>query len=417
MRILAVVYSFPPLLVPAALCYLKLVLGLRENGVEVEILEVDPRSFLAPDEGLLDPAVNAKVPADLARYPVWSLERSLAARVGKRILGKTTFGMRHFEPRKREWVGPALRRLRRMDLGRYDAVLTCSQPHVNHLIGLRLKALTRLPWIAYFSDPWARNPYARFANPRVADYHRALEAEVLRAADRVLYTSEEMLRLSTENQTAVPPGKYGVLPHAFVPEWYGPPAPLAPAAKPVRLVHTGHFYGPRSPAPLLRALHRLHQRRDLTGQLRVDSYGLFPAAEREVLVRDGLGEIVGIHPVVPYLDSLALMRRHDLLLTVDAKLTQMSESVFLPSKLVDYFGAGRPLIALTPARGTSARVVREVGGVVCDVADEAAIERALERLLEEGPPPPPAPAAVRPYHYLEVGARLAKQLAELARLR
>ena len=55
MRILAIVYCFPPLLVPAALCYLKLVLGLRAKGAEVEILAIDPRSFLAPGPGLLDP--------------------------------------------------------------------------------------------------------------------------------------------------------------------------------------------------------------------------------------------------------------------------------------------------------------------------------------------------------------------------
>jgi glycosyltransferase involved in cell wall biosynthesis len=413
MRILAVVYCFPPLLVPAALCYLKLVLGLRQNGVEVEILEIDPRSFLPPGPVLLDPAINRKVPADLVRHAVWSPERSPLVRLGKRLLRSTALGMRYYEPKKREWVAPALRRLRRLDLGRYDAVLTCSQLHVNHLIGLRLKATTRLPWVAYFSDPWARNPYARFANPRVAAYHRALETQVLRAADRVLYTCDEMLHLAEEDQAAVLQGKAGVLPHSYVPEWFGPPVTEPSPALPIRLLHTGHFYGPRSPAPLLRALHRLHQRRDLTGRLRIDSYGSFPAADREALVRNGLGEIVRIHDTVPYLDSLALMRRQDLLLTIDAKLTQMSESVFLPSKLVDYLGAGKPLLAVTPSRGASARVVREVGGVVCDVADEAEIEAALERLLDEGPPPPPAAAAVQPYHYREVGAQLVAMLKEI----
>jgi glycosyltransferase involved in cell wall biosynthesis len=400
-------------LVPGALRCLKLALGLRENGVEVEILEIDPRSFLPPGPVLLDLAINQKVPADLARHAVWSQERNPLLRLGKRLLGSTAFGMRYFEPKKREWISPALRCLRRLDLGRYDAVLTCSQPHVNHLIGLRLKATTGLPWIAYFSDPWARNPYARYANRRVAEYHRALEAEVLQAADRVLYTSEETLRLEGEDHAPVLRGKVAVLPHSFVPEWFGPPVVESPPARPIRILHTGHFYGPRSPAPLLRALHRLHQRRDLTGQLRINSYGSFPAADREALARDGLGDIVQIHDVVPYLDSLALMQRHDLLLIIDAKLTQTSESVFLPSKLVDYLGSGKPLLAVTPSRGTSARVVREVGGVVCDVADEAEIEAALERLLDEGPPPPPAPAAVQPYHYREVGARLVAQLTEI----
>ena len=38
MRVLAVVYCFPPLLVPAAICYMKLLMGLQRSGVEVEIV-------------------------------------------------------------------------------------------------------------------------------------------------------------------------------------------------------------------------------------------------------------------------------------------------------------------------------------------------------------------------------------------
>jgi glycosyltransferase involved in cell wall biosynthesis len=408
-RILAIVYCFPPLLVPAALCYLKLVLGLRARGAEVEVLAIDPRSFLAPGAGLEDPAIMRVIPDDLVQLTVWSPEANRVVRVFKRLLRTTPLGMRFFEPKKREWVAPALRRLNRVDLGRYDIVLTCSQPHTNHLVGLRLKERERIPWIAYFSDPWSRNPYARFANQRVADYHRSLETKVLATADRVLFTSDEMLRLAAEDHAAELKGKAGVLPHSFVPQWYGPARESSQSSGrpgPMRVLHTGHFYGPRSPAPLLRALSRLQQRRDLVGRLEIDSYGSFPDRDREDLARNGLDRVVRVHPVIPYLDSLELMRQHDLLLLVDAKLTQTAESVFLPSKLVDYLGSGTPVMAVTPVPGTTARVVAETGGIVCDIEKEDAIEEALSRLLDEGPPPPPEPAAVRPYHYEEVSGRL-----------
>ena len=47
MRILAVLYCYPPLLVPASICYLKLILGLRSQGVDVHILTITPDSFVA----------------------------------------------------------------------------------------------------------------------------------------------------------------------------------------------------------------------------------------------------------------------------------------------------------------------------------------------------------------------------------
>lgn len=401
MRILAVVYCFPPLLVPAAMCYLKLVLGLRARGAEVEVLGIDPRSFMAPGPGLLDESLTRLVPDDLVQHRVRSPETHPAVRLAKRLIGTTPLGIRWFEPRKREWTGPGFRRLRRLDPSRYDVILTCSQPHANHLLGLEMKRRFGRPWVAYFSDPWARNPYARFATPRVAAHHRRLERQVLEAADHVLFTSAEMERLAREDHEDILAGKSGVLPHAFVPDWYGPPK--APArAGPVRVLHTGHFYGPRSPAPLVRALVRLHRRKPLDDRLRLESYGTFPEEETETLRREGLSGVVGVYPVIPYLESLTLMRRHDVLLLVDAKLGRAGESVFLPSKLVDYLGSGTPVLAVTPQPGTTARVVSETGGRVADVEDEAAIEAALEEVVEAGGLPAPDSERVRPYHYEQV---------------
>jgi hypothetical protein len=96
-----------------------------------------------------------------------------------------------------------------------------------------------------------------------------------------------------------------------------------------------------------------------------------------------LEEVVRIRPVVPYRRSLQLMTDYDALLLVDAPLIRARESVFLPSKLVDYLGSGTPIIALTPLRGSSARVVTTTGGLVCDVADDAEIERLFRPMQQK----------------------------------
>jgi len=228
----------------------------------------------------------------------------------------------------------------------------------------------------------------------------------------VLFTSVEMQRLAETDHGDILPAKAGVLPHAYIPDWYGPPAPARPPG-PVRLLHTGHFYGPRSPAPLLQALSRMHRRNPLDERLRLESYGMFPEAEMDRVRSEGLDRVVRVHPVIPYLDSLALMRRHDALLLVDAKLSQAAESVFLPSKLVDYLGAGTPVLAVTPVPGTTARVVAETGGTVADIGNDAAIEAALERLLAPGGLPAPDPDTVLRYHYERVADAF---LAEAARI-
>ena len=54
------------------------------------------------------------------------------------------------------------------------------------------------------------------------------------------------------------------------------------------------------------------------------------------------------------------MLEADMLLILDAPF---DISVFFPSKLVDYIGAQKPILAITP-EGSCADIVREVGGLV-----------------------------------------------------
>jgi len=418
MRVLAILYCYPPLLVPAAICYLKLVLGLRQHGVEVEIVTITAESFSAPGGTVMrDTALARVAPPGVVEHRFASPETSLGVRLLKRLDRRRRFVYRFLEPKKREWLWPAGRALRRQDLGRFDVVLSCSQPHANHLLGMDLQRRAGLPWVAYFSDPWSDNPYAMFASERVARHNRAVEDRVLAAADRVLFTSEEMRRLVLTKHPVLEAAKTGVLPHAFVPEWYGGAGDSSAGASPVRILHTGHFYGPRTPGPLIDALSRLQARGALAGRLTLSSYGTMPDSYAHLVRERGLQEILRLESTVPYLDSLALMRAHDVLLLVDAKLSQGTESVFLPSKLVDYLGAGRPILALTPAAGASARVVREVGGMVCDIEDAGAIDRALESLAAAGCPAPPRPQAVEAYEVSRVAGRCIETLEALLRER
>jgi glycosyltransferase involved in cell wall biosynthesis len=412
MRVLAILYCYPPLLVPASICYLKLVIGLRRRGVDVEIVTISAGSFAAPGDSLRDPSLLGVVPGDVVEHRFDSPESSLGVRLLKRMDRKRRFVYPLLEPKKREWLWPARRALRRQDLRRFDVILSCSQPHANHLLGMELKQRTGLPWVAYFSDPWSDNPYTRYFTARVARHNRALEDRVLAAADRVLFTSEEMMRFVCARHPVLDAAKAGVLPHAFVSEWYGPRAER-PYGPPVRLLHTGHFYGPRSPRPLLEALARLGGPA-LAGRLAITSVGSMAPADSACVRELGLQDVLQLQDTVPYLQSLALMGAADCLLLVDAKLGDAAESVFLPSKLVDYLGAGKPVVAITPAAGASARVVRAAGGVVCDIEDAGAIERAFAALVAGEVPARPEAAVVDDYEVGRVASRLVRVLESTA---
>lgn len=263
------------------------------------------------------------------------------------------------------------------ELGPEDVLVTFGQPMSDHLAGLRIKQQTGVRWIAHFSDPWADSPFRRKL-PFIDGINRRLERSVVDGADRLVFTSEETVDLVMQRYPAAYRKKMRVLPHAYDPDLY------APAVREETLVlrYLGNFYAPRTPLPLLQALLRVQQTRPaLLEGVRVELVGRMIGAMDLAPVLAQLPQgLVRICPPVDYVTSIQLMCSADLLLIVDAPF---EHSVFLPSKLIDYFGAGRPILALSPP-GAAARLVEDVGGSVAHPGDveasAACLAMALERL-------------------------------------
>jgi glycosyltransferase involved in cell wall biosynthesis len=82
---------------------------------------------------------------------------------------------------------------------------------------------------------------------------------------------------------------------------------------------------------------------------------------------------------VPYQESLSVMQGADVLVVIDADIPG---SVFLPSKLIDYIGAGRPILGITPLDSATARVIKESGGWVVPPKDTEAFARTFLAILD-----------------------------------
>ncbi|MEW6118390.1 MAG: glycosyltransferase [Nitrospirota bacterium] len=415
MNILAILFCYPPFLLPATMCYLKLLMGLRAYGHQVSVLTVDPASYDPANGGVIDHTLNHFIPEGVINHPVPTWELHAALKLLKRFDISYRLLYRLFEPRKKEWVFPVLRYLRTIDLGPYDLILSCSQPHANHLVGRALKERTGKPWVAYFSDPWIDNPYARYRSKRIYSYNAHCEEEVITKADRVLFTSPEMLDLVMKKYPPGTAAKCGVLTHSFVPEWYEASGAMRTGERnrKVRLVHTGHFYGPRTPLPLLKALEQLHRRTDLAERLEVCFYGAMESEHKTFVERKGLSSCVRISDTIPYFDSLSVMRSADYLVLIDAPLHGAGESVFLPSKLIDYIGSYRPVIGITPERGASARVLRESGNLVCALEKEDELYEVLGSIVTASLRPSPDRTAIDRYHYLTVSKKIDHIIKEI----
>ena len=261
-----------------------------------------------------------------------------------------------------------------------DVIVSFGEPMSDHLLGQNLKRRLSLPWIAHFSDPWADNPY----RPRHKLSHRinrSLEAGVIATADRVIFTSEETRLLLARTYGQALLAKSHVLPHSFEPALYAPKSTTSTDR--ITLRYLGNFYGIRRPYPLLEAIEILRQRQPhLLGRLRFELIGGMPGwMKLHPLVRRADPDLIRILPTVSYQASLDYMVSADMLLVIDAPA---KTSVFLPSKLIDYIGAHRPIFGIVPP-GTSARVIEAQGGLTADPSDPPAIADALARIATDPP--------------------------------
>lgn len=261
---------------------------------------------------------------------------------------------------------------------RPQALLTFGEPMSDHLLGLRLKQKLALPWVAHFSDPWSDNPFRRrfflsnFLN-------RRYEAQVVRHADRLIFTSQETLDLVMRKYSEAWRAKARVLPHGFEPALYGERQRGGDSS--VVLRYLGNFYGNRSPLPLFKALAILHRENpSLLEGVRVELVGHVPARmfmnSAFKSLPSGLVQTVS---TVPYRQSLRLMSNADLLLVIDAP---EDVSVFLPSKLVDYLGAGVPILGIVPP-GASARLISQMGGEVANPRELNVVVDALRQSIAD----------------------------------
>ena len=248
----------------------------------------------------------------------------------------------------------------------YEVMVTWSQPHSSHLIGLKLNSsLEESPkWIAHFSDPWISNPYFEVKN-WVKKFNETLFDRVVSQADAISVTNEYVIKSEKGFSRAESQKKIHVIPHSYFSSMY-PEKDLHITSESIIVRYIGSFYGLRRPDPILSLLALLESKEpDVTKKLHVEFIGskLDETAQREIEKLQLVS--IDVLPPVTFRESLKLMQNSNLLLIIDAP---MEKSPFLPSKLIDYIGSNVPILALTPP-GPSADVVRELGGWVASPTD------------------------------------------------
>lgn len=387
-KLLAISFAFPPLVYPRSIQVARLVKYLRLRTV---LVCADERA--ARRDATLEPDAESRLEATLRVPFAVSRARAYANAAAHRLSPALWNRWNRRPDQYTSWKRDALRAVEEYARARHyapDAVVTFSQPTVDHLVGLELKKRFRAPWIAHFSDPWVDNPFYSTDDATRA-FNLAAEREVAAAADRLVFTSEETVDLVMSKYPPAWREKARVLPQCYDPQLYparevhgdardeGESVKRDDDSSKLVVRHVGNFYGARTPAPLINALAALRESDEAT--LRDVVFELIGVTDDLLVARAG-GErlppgLVVTSPPVGYRESLRLMAEADGLFIIDAPA---DVSVFLPSKLIDYVGAARPVFGFTPT-GAAASLISRLGGWTVDPSNAHAGSDALKNFL------------------------------------
>jgi len=344
MRILLLSYCFPPVPLIEAQVTAKVSGHL---GAEVDTIAAEPDLWRLPPDHSLDEYVDEELGT------VTRLRRA-----GMPLLLRTHGRVPFLSERPDALTflnGRVLRELRSRSLDEYDLLVTRGQFHSIHLVPLRLPR--RPPWVAHFSDPWVGNPTRGDAR-RVRWINERKEARVVEAADRLVFTSATAAEYTVGRYPESVRAKTRHVPHCFMPELFEG----ADAARGPRMLarHVGNLRWNRHPEPLFRALLALERLRPgALAELRVDLLGLISPAMLEGAAARALPDgLLEVSPPVDYRASLLAMRESELLLVTE---TEAARSVDLHAKIVDYTGAGVPIVGIVPP-GPTADLIEALGG-------------------------------------------------------
>jgi len=372
-HLLCLGYYFPPTRSPEAIVSAKRTAALK--NWDVDFVTLEPTRILGGyDPGLLEyveqhfcAVERLKIPLWIRALPTWLLVKLSLSPDWMSILSNKVF-----------------RHLIKMKPNQYDAFMSCSQSHSSHLVGLKVKkANPDIPWIAHFSDPWVDNPYVKLDECQ-EDKERELEKEVFENADLLIFTSQETLEHVARSYSTPIHEKMRVLPHAF-------DADIIDELKlnndlgqqddsdVITIRHIGALYGERSPVLFFEAVKKLIETEPtLMNQVRFELIGPIDEAFKDVLSNKNIDEDrVRICAPVTYFQSLQLIQQSDILMVIDAPA---KENIFLPSKLVDYIGAKKPIIALSPM-GSTYNVVKKYGGFCASPEDVDDIAETLKHII------------------------------------
>ncbi len=349
---------------------------LPQFGVQPAVLTVDEKQASYP---LLDPTFEQEVPQGMAVYRTATSE---PFEYYKKLSGKKEIPYSGFANQKAKdsfldkvfkfvrgnlfipdarvgWNKHALKKADELlQDGEHKAILTTSPPHSTQLIGLKLKARYKLPWIADLRDPWTNIHYydQLYHTPIASRIDKKYELQVLEQADAVIVTSEDTKRLFLNKPIKINPDKIHVIPNGYDEDDFVYPS--APPEDVFVITYAGTITENYNIDVFLKVIAHLRSvHNEINYKLRF--VGKVSEGVKQRIEKSGVLGITEFIPHVPHQEAIKYLMESTVLLMAIADVPSVYSNV--PGKLFEYLASNKPIVCLGPVHSDTDRIIDECG--------------------------------------------------------
>lgn len=366
-RVLIIAYYFPPVggggvqrtakfvkylpefgWKPVVLTVKEEVYKRTNRSIDVTLLEDIPKEVYVSrtnsiDLGSISSTVKAKTKSSVAKLSF----KSLLNEIGGLLINPDA---------QMFWIPVAVRKgLKLINEKKIDVIFSTANPWSDHIVGLILRRITGLPWIADYRDAWNLNPCTTHTSRIRKNIQFLLEKKVIKSANRIIFTSDGT---KDDYKRVFGNSKFVTIRNAFDPDDFL-------LAKPKKFpkftfLYAGNIPGYfKRPSSFIYVLSNLLKKYPHVRQeIMINFLGKKDEKIKSIAEENNLLDIINFLGYKSHKESIAFQLGADVLfLTLDDDIGETA----IPGKLFEYLASGKPILALIPPSGKTADILRKEG--------------------------------------------------------
>ncbi len=385
-KVLVIAYYFPPMGFSGVQRTAKFVKYMTEFGWEPTVLTINPRAYYAFDLTLLKELEerNIRIIRTGSKDPTQRVinQSKIKSEFLRKILNRIsqTFIL---PDNKRFWMKSALQEARKLlEKETFDIIFATAPPYTDLRIGAQLKKEFNIPLILDYRDAWLDDGLSFYPTPIHRWTVKSMEREVLHQSNKiVVYTrqiKEHLLRL----YPFLSADEIVIIPHGYDKEDFEINFITDKEKSKLRITYSGAFYEDRTPKFFIEAVEKLfYERPDIENQVEFYFVGRFPSYYLKKIQNSRLKYTFYFTGYVDHKTNISYLLNSDVLwLMIRHK---KNPHLYATSKLFEYMGTGKPLLACVPKNGAAAYILKDYGASFITEPDNVEeIKNTLVQIFE-----------------------------------